>query len=100
MKAWISPRPRIPKHEFQPAGGISRVKRQIGAACFQSGQKSNDHLERSLGEYADDYVGADTKLAQAMSELIRATVYFAVGERFAFANDRDRIWGSVHLRLD
>ena len=56
-------RPGILDHVGQTFPGVRWVQRQIGAACFEHGQQTNDHLRRPLQAKTDQDFGAHAEAA-------------------------------------
>lgn len=87
-------------HDAQSLGGIVGVERQVGAACLEDGEQTDDQLPGSPETDADRDVPTHTHGLQAMGKPVCSAVELGVALAVVPADRRDRVGGARDLRLD
>ena len=91
---------RVLHHEGEPVFRIRRIERQVGAARLQDAEQPDDHVERALGEDADEDVGADACGDEIVRELIRAPVELSIRQALGAGDDGDLLGALRGLTLE
>ena len=71
---------RVFQHEIQPIPGIGWVQGDIGATRFENRQNGDDHVEGTLGTYADLLFGTHAQLLQVSGKLVCTSIQLSVGQ--------------------
>src|SRR5258707_15864614 len=83
----------------QSSGRIGRVQGHVGSPGFQDTESSNGQLDGPLHAESNRNVGSNPEGAQAMGELVRATVQLPISDSTISGYERDGIRRRTRLQL-
>ncbi len=85
-------------HVAQAVGRIGRIQGQVCSPGLEDGEKAHDHLNRALGQQADDHIGAHPAAAQPARHAAPQGVQPGVGQDGVSADHRHRLRAARRLR--
>ncbi|MNJ50909.1 hypothetical protein D3C77_461990 [compost metagenome] len=87
-------------HVGQALGRVVRVERQVGTTGLEDRQQADHQFDATLQGHADEHIGADTTLEQAMGEAVGLTLQLGVAETVTGAGHGQALGGTGRLRGD
>ncbi len=87
-------------HVLQAVRGILRIQRHIGATRLEHRQQGHHHGYAALQRDTDQYIAADTLLAQTPGEAVGQRIEFGVAQAFLAEQQGRRVRGQPGLGLE
>src|SRR5947207_1804057 len=86
-------------HERQTRERRGRIKRNIGPTSFEHGQQRYDHLYGALQKDSYQDFGTHAPTLEMMSQTVRLSIEFGIGEDLLFRDESHSIRNALHLAL-
>ncbi|MEM7248251.1 MAG: hypothetical protein AAF533_23155, partial [Acidobacteriota bacterium] len=78
---------------------MCRIKRQIGATCFEHGDQRDDQLGRTLKTHANNPLRTHAQTNEVPGQLVRGLIQRAISQCAFAIDDGNTIWPCLCLLL-